>query len=118
MARPIRTSIRAILGSFAFGRAASNLRGGGACVADIFFSYTQRAGRAKAVKFQGNCSPAAGGGMVRGLRTDCLAAAGAVSLYGGGPWSAGSDDGADRGVEPSTPFKRSLGQRSDKSRTG
>ena len=59
-----------------------------------------------------------GGGMVRGLRTDCLAAAGAVSLYGGGPWSAGSDDGADRGVEPSTPPRRSLGERSDKSRIG
>src|SRR3954453_5819555 len=30
-----------------------------------------------------NCSPPSGGGMVGGLRKDCLAAAGAASLYGG-----------------------------------
>ena len=45
--------------------------------------------------------------MVRGLRTDCLAAAGADGLDGSEPWSIGSDDGADRGVEPSTPSQRS-----------
>src|SRR3954451_24044050 len=45
--------------------------------------------------------------MVRGLRTDCLAAAGADGLDGSERWSIGSDDGADRGVEPSTPSQRS-----------